>query len=158
MLPLLAACAHDATAPAVPDVRFANMALARPAAVMTYGDTAFLYYTGTVANNSGTPVGTGYSANEGHAVLQHWVTQGSTRRAAGGELFSPCHAGGALGVIPRGACNFEGAAVAVGPWSAGTGQLVSGSATLVVELKLQSSGGSETILDTHAFQIAVVVP
>lgn len=130
-----------------PAVSLTDMRMLTTPAVMKYDGGGYLYYSGVITNRSGGPLSP--------ALIQHWVVQGAAKRAAGGSVFSPCYAGGPFGVIPRGSCAFDEAAVAPGPWSAGTGTLVAGPATLLVEVKLGESGSSPDNLVTYSFPITL---
>jgi hypothetical protein len=77
-----------------------------------------------------------------NVALQGWITQGATRRAAGGQL-ATC--GQAAGVMPIGNCTVAGPIVASST-TAGTGTFVPGGATF--ELQLKEAGivvGTKTI-------------
>jgi len=74
--------------------------------------------------------------------LQGWITQGATRRAAGGQLIT---CGLSAGVMPIGNCTAQGPIVASNT-TAGSGAFVPGSATF--ELQLRQDGvvvGSKTV-------------
>jgi hypothetical protein len=89
---------------------------------------------GTTLNNPG-PI-------RSNVALQGWITQGATRRAAGGQLVT---CGQAAGVMPIGNCTGAGPIVASST-TAGTGTLVPGGATF--ELQLKEAGivvGTRTI-------------
>ena len=75
-------------------------------------------------------------------ALQGWITQGATRRAAGGQLVT---CGLSAGVMPIGNCTAQGPIVASNT-TAGSGAFVPGSATF--ELQLRQDGvvvGSKTV-------------
>lgn len=88
-------------------------------------------YTATVTNTGSTFSG---------AIVQGWIVQGSSRRAAGG-LQVDCHAG--TGVLPNGTCQVSFTAVASNGTS-GNGTLVPGGATLELDL----TAGSFTVTRT----------
>jgi hypothetical protein len=77
-----------------------------------------------------------------NVALQGWITQGATRRAAGGQLVT---CGLSAGVMPIGNCTAQGPIVASST-TAGSGAFVPGSATF--ELQLKQDGvvvGSRTV-------------
>jgi hypothetical protein len=98
-------------------------------------------YTATLVNS-----GPKYS----NVVLQGWIDQGTTRRAAGGFTIS-CE-GYPLGMIDTGTCPVGGSIVASNT-TAGTGTLVAGSATL--ELQVISAG---TVLNTMFLPVTLTSP
>lgn len=83
-------------------------------------------------------------------VLQGYITQGSTQRAAGGAQLN---CGGGLGVLPTGVCTFTFAASASNA-NAGTGTLVPGAATF--QLQLIQSGTPSTVIDTKTVAVTLV--
>ena len=89
-------------------------------------------------------------------VLQGWIEQGTARRAAGGKLIS-C-ASVPLGNLPTGTCTDGFSFSANNTSSAGTGTLVPGPATFVLELKRQPGTGPEVIYDTEAAPITLGAP
>jgi hypothetical protein len=72
--------------------------------------------------------------NRSNMALQGWITQGATRRAAGGQLVT---CGLAAGVMPTGNCATGGPIVASST-TAGSGTFLPGSATF--ELQLRQDG------------------
>ena len=86
--------------------------------------------------------------------LQAWIRQGSAFLAAGGGPVS-CD-GGEFGEIPNGTCNAS-RSFFVGPNSTGLGTVVSGAATLDIELKY-FDGSTNTVIDTFSVPINYTGP
>jgi hypothetical protein len=87
-------------------------------------------YTATIQNPASSMQG---------VLLQGWIVQGATKRAAGGTLVT---CGSGVGVFPPGTCSMTSSAGASNS-SSGNGTLVPGAATFELQL-IQSSGGSST--------------
>ena len=85
-------------------------------------------------------------------LLQGWIVQGQTRKAAGGTLVT---CGSNVGVLPPGTCTMTVSASASNS-AAGTGTLVAGAATFELDL-IQSSGGSSTTYDVETVAIGLVL-
>ena len=83
-------------------------------------------------------------------LLQGYIVQGTTRRAAGGLQVS---CGSATGVLPPGTCTINFATSASNAGS-GTGALTPGAATF--ELNMIQSGAPSTTLDTKTVGITLV--
>jgi N-acetylneuraminic acid mutarotase len=86
-------------------------------------------------------------------AVQSWIQQGTARRAASGQVVF-CNA--AFGVLPPGTCIRVGDAVFAMNGSAGTGTLVPGSATAIIQI-LQQDGGS-VVLDSLSVPITLIGP
>jgi hypothetical protein len=86
-------------------------------------------------------------------LLQGWIVQGQTRRAAGGIVVS---CGSNAGVLPPGTCTMNVSASASNS-AAGTGTLVAGAATFELDL-LQTSGSTSTTFDVETVAITLTVP
>lgn len=80
--------------------------------------------------------------------IQGWVTQGTTRRFAGGSLIS---CGGGAGALPNGTCSVSSIAT-VTDNSAGEGTLVTGAA----DLELQLVDASGTVLSTARIPLSLI--
>src|SRR3989442_979007 len=98
-------------------------------------------YTATVINQTGTTLSS--------VVLQGFVDQGGTSRAAGGVV-ALCGAGD--GVLPPGTCSFTFSTLASNT-TAGTGLLLPGAATARFQL-LQGN----TVLDTFTVPVTLLAP
>ena len=98
-------------------------------------------YTATVINGTGTTLSS--------VVLQGFVDQGGTSRAAGGVV-ALCGAGD--GVLPPGTCSFTFSTLASNT-TAGTGLLLPGAATARFQL-LQGN----TVLDTFTVPVTLLAP
>jgi hypothetical protein len=85
-------------------------------------------------------------------LIQGWIRQGTARRAAGGTNVT---CGSLGGTLPNGECLQSSVIDANNGPSAGTGTLVSGSATFELEL-IHRDGTVETILDTKTIPITLV--
>ena len=84
-------------------------------------------------------------------LLQGWIVQGATKRAAGGTLVG---CGSATGVLPPGPCTMSFSASASSS-AAGTGTLVPGAATFQLDL-IQNSGGVSTTFDVKTVAVTLV--
>jgi hypothetical protein len=92
---------------------------------------------------------------QSNVTLQGFVTQGSTRRAAGGTVLT-C-VGASQGVLPTGRCvENSGAFASDAEGISGTGTFAAGAATLVLEL-WQSGVGSGTLLASKSIPITIVI-
>lgn len=89
-------------------------------------------------------------------VLQGWIEQGSARRASGGAQVTCGSA--AIGELPPGTCTDEFSFSADNTSSAGTGTLIPGPATFVLELKQQLAAQPEVIFDTESLPITLAAP
>lgn len=99
-------------------------------------------YVTSIGSQTGAPLGDVY--------LQAWVAQGAARRGAGGGNVS-CGAGDA--VLPAGC--MQRAWLVVSNTAGGSGTLVPGAATAVLELKRRANGVDE-VLDTATWPIELV--
>jgi hypothetical protein len=134
------------------DVETVEVTLVSPTPTITSIDPAWSYaplgsgftpYTATIANPG---------ASRSIVHVQNWISQGTTRQAAGGtQVRCP---GVPAGELPAGTCTTPADIVATNG-QAGAGTLVLGPATLEVELK-QFVGTTETILDTRSIPITLV--
>jgi hypothetical protein len=105
------------------------------------------FTTGTATiDNPGAPRST--------VSIQFWISQGSARRAAGGSNVN-C-SGSPGGVLPTGSCTTLADIVASNGGS-GTGTLVTGAATLEVDLQY-FDGTTGGIFDTKSYPITLVSP
>jgi hypothetical protein len=77
-------------------------------------------------------------ANAGRALLnvtlQGWISQGTARRAVGGETPLDCRSGSGAGVLPNGSFAIAGA-IAASNAAGGVGTLVPGAATFELQVK-----------------------
>jgi len=80
--------------------------------------------------------------------LEGWVSQGTTRRFAGG---TPVDCGGGSGVLPNGTCSIQSQFVATNNTS-GTGTLTTGAATF--ELRLVDASGA--VLSTATLPLYLI--
>lgn len=84
-------------------------------------------------------------------IVQNWIVQGSARRAAGG---TDVQCGSApLGELPAGTCT-AAADIVAGNGGSGTGTLVTGPATLEVDLEIYD-GTTQTVVDTKSIAITL---
>jgi hypothetical protein len=113
--------------------------------VIDGGVSDFAAYVATI-QNPGAALG---SANT-PVILQGWVQQGTTRRAAGGTVLTCA----SQGVLPSGTCVQNGGASPNDIQAAGSGTFAVGSATLVLEL-WSGSVGSGTLLATKSIPITL---
>ena len=109
-------------------------------------DGAFINFIATIQN----PRSAFGSANS-PVILQGWVQQGQTRRAAGGTDLTCA----AIGTLPNGTCVQNSGASANDIQSAGAGTFVAGNATLVLELWQGSVGG--TLLVSKSIPITLTI-
>jgi alpha-tubulin suppressor-like RCC1 family protein len=86
-------------------------------------------------------------------VLQGWIQQGTSLRAAGGVV-ALC--AGSQGDLQPGTCSMQWTLVAAND-GAGSGTLVAGSALAVLELKRQPIGAREELLDAFTVPITLTV-
>lgn len=99
-------------------------------------------YTATIDNPAGTLQ---------NVLLQGWINQGATRRAANGFSVS---CGAATGLLPPGTCTVSYTTAASNAAS-GTGTLVPDTATFELDL-VQSSGGTQTVYDVHTLGVVLI--
>jgi hypothetical protein len=86
-------------------------------------------------------------------IVQNWIVQGSARRAAGG---TDVHCGSLpIGDLPSGTCTTPADIVADNGPSSGTGTLVTGPATLEVDLEIYD-GTIQRVIDTKTTPITLV--
>lgn len=83
-------------------------------------------------------------------VLQTWIDQNATYRAAGG---ASANCGLGSGIVPAGGCTHNGSSNANDTTSAGSGSLAAGAAFLRVELKLNGD-----VIDVVNEPITLVEP
>jgi hypothetical protein len=95
--------------------------------------------------------GSAIGSSDVPVILQNWVQQGKTRRAAGGTDLTCA----TQGVLPSGSCVQNWGASANDVQSSGTGVLSAGSATLILEL-WQGSVGDGTLLATKSIPITLI--
>lgn len=120
------------------------------------GQTAFdgstLSIEGPIVNYIATIQNPGSAIGNGDlpVVLQNWIQQGKTRRAAGGTDLTCA----SLGILPNGTCVQNWGASANDIQNSGTGTFTAGSATLVIELWSGSVGGG-TLLATKSIPITL---
>lgn len=94
--------------------------------------------------------GSAIGSSDVPVVLQNWIQQGKTRRAANGTDLT-CTS---LGVLPNGTCVQSWDAAANDVQASGTGFFSAGSATLILEL-WQGSVGDGTLLATRSIPITL---
>jgi hypothetical protein len=114
---------------------------------LTIGGAA-MDYTATILNYSLTTTITS-------VFIQNWIEQGTARRAAAASAVFCDPA--PFGSVPPGACQMPYFALANNTTSAGTGTLVPGAATLVVQL-YQSTVGSDVVYREARVPITLVNP
>ena len=107
----------------------------------------FVDYSASILSNSTGVTLTGVS-------LQNWIEQGTARRAASGSIVNCGLAGGS---IAPGTCVMPFGAGANTTTADGTGTLVPGPATLVVQL-LQSTSGPDVLYDEERIPITLAGP
>jgi hypothetical protein len=93
--------------------------------------------------------GSALGSSNAPVILQNWVQQGDTRRAAGGTVLTCA----SQGVLPNGMCVQNWSALANDIQSSGGGTFTAGSATLILELWQGSVEG--TLLATKSIPITL---
>ena len=116
-----------------------------PASTDIVFDDVATQYSAVVENLGPTRTGMGFQA---------WIRQGSASLAAGGGPIV-CN-GGPFGELPNGTCTVS-RTFSVGPNSTGLGTVVSGPATLDIELKY-FDGSVNTVIDTFSVPINYTGP
>jgi hypothetical protein len=88
-----------------------------------------------------------------NVVLNTWITQGTARRAAGGQMVQ-CGTG-TPGELPTGSCSVSSSVAASNDPASGNGLLVPGPATLEIDVEQQS--GPTTILAKRLIPVTLVI-
>ena len=112
-------------------------------------------YTATVLNPAGSAIGRAWPTLP-NVVLQGWIVQGTTVRAAGGTVITCPSGPPSGGVLPAGTCT-TGFSVGASNSGSGNGTLVAGSATFRLDLKQQGSG-PEFIYDSKTIPVTLTSP